>query len=332
LIPTGRLFTKIGCHTYNCGYIARSGLTALDNILQKFINSRVAMAIGLGLSSVPPRVGYGLANWIGSQIAKVKSNPMVRGVRANQWVIHGESITARELDEAVAAIFRSSARSLYEFWHFHRDPQAVLDMVEIDPSFSTCFRQAQQSSKGLLMVIPHLSNFDLVGRATVLNGYPLHILSYPQPSGGYRLQNRLRAMPGLTVTPLSIESLREASVTLRSGGTVLTGADRPLAEPDIKYRPRFFGRAASLPVFYVRLALKHHLPVVVTGGLRKPDGGYLVWASDPIPMVPHPDLVQETVQNAEVVLAVLAKFIQRAKDQWAMFYPIWPEVLDEMPA
>ena len=181
------------------------------------------------------------------------------------------------------------------------------------------------------MIVPHLSNFDMVGRATVLNGFPLHILSYPQPPGGYRWQNDLRALPGLHVTPLTVGALREASTTLRSGGTVVTGADRPLPELESKYQPRFFGRAANLPVFYVRLALKHHLPIVVTGMFRKPDGCYLVVSSDPIPMISHPDLVQETVQNAEFVLAVVANFIQREKDQWAMFYPVWPEILDDMP-
>ena len=307
-------------------------MVALDNLFQRFINSRAALALGLALSSVPPRVGYSVARWMGNQIAKLKSNPMVQGVRANQWVIYGENLTARELDAAVTATFQSSVRSLYEFWHFHRDPEAIKAMVEIDPSFSNCFEQARQAKTGLLMVAPHLSNFDVVGRAAVLHGFPLHILSYPQPSGGYRLQNRLRAMPGLTVTPLSVGALHDVSATLHSGGAVVTGADRPLTDPDNKYRLRFFGRSANLPVFYIRLAFKHHLPIVVTGGMRKPDGTYLVWASDPIPMASNPDLVQETVQNAETVLDCLAKFIQRAKDQWAMFYPVWPEVLDEIPA
>jgi lauroyl/myristoyl acyltransferase len=307
-------------------------MAALGMMLQNFINSRAGMALGLALSRMPPRAGYKVAQVLGRQIAAIKSNPMVRNVRANQWVIHDECLTVRELDEAVVATFQSAVRSLYEFWHFFRDERAVKNMVEFDSSFTACFEHSRQTHTGLLMIVPHLSNFDMVGRAAVLNGFPLHILSYPQPPGGYRWQNDLRAMPGLNVTPLNIGALREASVTLRSGGTVVTGGDRPLPELESKYRLRFFGRAANLPVFYVRLALKHHLPIVVTGGLRKPDGRYFVWASDPIPMIPHPDLVQETVQNAESVLAVVADFIQKGKDQWAMFYPVWPEILAEIPA
>jgi len=112
----------------------------------------------------------------------------------------------------------------------------------------------------------------------------------------------------------------------------VTGVDRPLStSEDAKYRPRFFGRAAALPVFHIRLALKHNLPIIVVGGARKANGCYSVWASDPIPMQRHSDMVQETVQNAEAVLAVIADYIRQAPEQWAMYYPVWPETLDQAP-
>jgi phosphatidylinositol dimannoside acyltransferase len=112
---------------------------------------------------------------------------------------------------------------------------------------------------------------------------------------------------------------------------VLTGIDRPLPNGDSKYRAHFFGRLASLPVFHIRLALKHKLPIVVLGACRQPDGRYCVWASEPIAMQPDADLVQETVSNAERILAVISGYIRRAPDQWAMYYPVWPEALDQMP-
>jgi lauroyl/myristoyl acyltransferase len=67
------------------------------------------------------------------------------------------------------------------------------------------------------------------------------------------------------------------------------------------------------------------------GGARKANGCYHVWASEPIPMRHYNDLVEEIVQNAETVLTVVASFIQQAPDQWAMFYPVWPETMDQVP-
>ena len=300
--------------------------------LETLFRSRTGLTLGLALCSLPPAIGYPAARWIGRRLSARKHDPSVCAVRSNQWVVHSGKISAAELDRLVAATFQSTAVSLYEFWHYFRDPQAVKNMVEFAPSFIACFEQARQAKTGLLLVVPHIGNFDLIGRSTVLAGYPLHVLSYPNPSGMYQGQNKLRELPGLTVTPMSIEALRLASDTLRSGGTVLTGIDRPLPNPDGKYMPRFFGKPAAMPVFHVRLALKHKLPLYMVGGIRKPDGRYFVWASGPVEMVPHPDLVQETVQNAEAALEVAEDFIRKAKEQWAMFYTVWPEAMDNMPS
>lgn len=289
--------------------------------------------MGLGLSwFVKPRVGYPLARWAADIISDRHRALMVRAVRSNQWVINDMRITAQQLNALVRETFRSSAHSLYEFWHLFSDPQAVLDRVDFEPSFLECIQRARKKESGTLLVAPHMSNFDLIGRAAALRGLELHLLSYPQPPGGYRWQNRLRQLPGMLVTPMSIEALHQASQTLRDNRVVLTGVDRPLpTDENAKYRPRFFGRPASLPVFHIRLALKHNLPITVIGGARKPDGCYTVWASDPIPMQRRKDLIEETVQNAEAILALIAENVRRAPDQWAMFYPVWPEILDKVP-
>lgn len=270
--------------------------------LQDLLNSQIGIALGLGLSRmIQPRIGYPFSRWIADILAIRQRNLMVRSVRANQWVIHDEQASIQQLNTLVHATFRSAARSMYEFWHYFRDPQIVLDMVEFDPSFNELYEQAKKGDQGTLLVVPHMSNFDIIGRALALRGMDLHILSYPQPPGGYRRQNEIRQLPGMKVTPMSVQALGEASQTLRANKVVLTGIDRPL-------------------------------PVTVLGACRKPTGHYCIWASDPILMQRHPDLVQETVQNAETVLNVLAGFIKKAPEQWAMFYPVWPETLDQVPS
>jgi len=299
--------------------------------LQHLLNSRLSIALGYTLSKVPTAIGYRVAHWLANFLASRKNNLMVRSVRANQWVVNDMRPTAQDLDLLVRRTYQSAARSLYEFWHYVGNSQAVLDMVEFDASFFDTIAQVRQRKRGALLVVPHISNFDLIGRAAVYNGINIHILSYPQPSGGYRWQNALRQLPGLTVTPMSIAALRQASNTLHEGGIVVTGIDRPLPTQDSKYEVSFFGRPATLPVFHIRLALKHNLPIVVIGGRRNANGRYHVWAFPPIPMQPSDDLVHETVRNAESVLDVLARVIRKAPDQWAMFYPVWPEALEQMP-
>ncbi len=300
--------------------------------LQDALNTRTGIALGVLLSRMPPSIGYRVADWIADQISSRKKIPAVQAVRANQWVVHKMKASAAELDRLARNTYRNSAHSLYEFWHYLPNKGEVKKMVEFEPSFFQTVNQVKEKGEGLILVLSHMANFDLVGHAAVLNGLKLHVLSYPQPPSGYRAQNKLRQLEGLELTPMSIEALRMASGTLRSGGIVATGIDRPLLGEDAKYKVRFFGMNAVLPVFHIRLALKHDVPIAVVGGSKKANGKYCVWASEPIKMKPMNDIIQETVSNAETILDIIENDIRYAPDQWAMYYPVWPEVLGREPA
>lgn len=292
------------------------------------------LAVGLGLSAsrvMPPWIGCPLASRLAKLVADRRRSSIVRAVRCNQWVVHGESISARDLDLAVLRVFQSTGRGLYDFFHFLRQPAVIRRMVEFDSSLEATFDRAKRGTRGTILVAPHIAGFDVISRAFMLDGMSMQFLTYPSPPSGYRLQNELRELPGSRMTPMSIGAFRQASETLRAGGTVITAVDRPLPKEEGKYQVRFFGRAAVMPVFHVRLALMHDLPVTVIGGRRGQDGRYYVWASDPVPMEHRPDLVEETVTNAESILELIAENIRKASPHWAMFYPVWPKALTTMP-
>jgi lauroyl/myristoyl acyltransferase len=105
---------------------------------------------------------------------------------------------------------------------------------------------------------------------------------------------------------------------------MLTGVDRPVE--NAKYRPRFFGRAAQLPVHYVTLALKARVPIVVMASILRPDGSYQILASDFIELEPQADRRAEIVENAEMILEIAAGFISQAPYQWSVYQQVWPEV------
>ena len=133
----------------------------------------------------------------------------------------------------------------------------------------------------------------------------------------------------MEILPASPSSIRRAVAHLRRGGVVLTGMDRPVASR--KYRPLFFGRPAPLPVHHISLALKTGVPVVVAATIIQPDRSYRFWISEPIEMVPLPDRQEEIVSNAERVLQVAEGYIRQSPQQWSMFFPVWPDVLDQVP-
>jgi KDO2-lipid IV(A) lauroyltransferase len=129
--------------------------------------------------------------------------------------------------------------------------------------------------------------------------------------------------------PASVSGLRDAVRWLQQGGLVVTGMDRPSADP--QDRPCFFGRPAALPVHYAYLAMKARVPVCVVAPIRRPDGKYHVISSDLIEMDPLPDRASAALRNAEKVLATAEQFIRAAPEQWSVPLPVWPDLLPLVP-
>lgn len=295
-----------------------------------FLYSRISSALALFFAQVlPERAGYPFARWIGRIIGILQAAKANRAVRANQWMISRKQLTARELDRAAAEVFRFAGYVMYDYYHHLGHPQSILSRVEFTPRIQEYFQTVRAGKQGTLFVLPHLGNFDFAGRAIALSGIQYQVLSYPQPTSGYRLQNRIRETAGVDVTPISISAMRQAVERLRAGGLVMTGLDRPLTATN--YWPRFFGHPAPVPVAYIRLAMKIGIPVIVASTALQPSGKYLIDASEPIQMQTFTTTKEEIEKNAEAVLHCAERFILRAPQQWLMFYSVWPDLARDVP-
>jgi KDO2-lipid IV(A) lauroyltransferase len=297
---------------------------------QEIINSHLGVGFALWLGRVTPSsLGHRWCDLIADRLSARREWDMVRAVRANQWVVGGRELSIDALDQTVRETFRHTAHCLYDYYHNLNNRSAMDSLVAYDPHVDRLLAAMSKGERNGIIVGPHMSNFDFVARAIAMRGVRLMALSFSQPGSGYRWQNELRRECGIDILPASTGSLLQAVRRLRSGGTVITGLDRPL--PGSRYQPRFFGRPAALSAMHVFLALKTNLPIYVLAAVMRPDGVYVIKGSEPIEMMPQADRHARVIHNAERVLAVAEAFIRLAPYQWSMFYPVWPEALDEMP-
>ncbi|NLG73426.1 MAG: lysophospholipid acyltransferase family protein [Chloroflexi bacterium] len=292
------------------------------------INSRLGMGVALGLGrSVPRRYGYKVAYWIADRISSQKNWPMVRAVRLNQWVVSGG--TSEDLDKAVRAAFRHNAHCLYDLYRNLGSPERAGELIHFTPQTDRMIEQSIRRTQGQMIVGVHMSSFDMTMQNAACRGLQAQAITIANPTGGYVWQNHLRKRVGIDITPASKAAIRKAQERLLAGGTVMTGIDRPIA--DTRYRPRFFGRPASLPVVHVQLALKTNVPVYVVAAIMRPDHTYEIHTSEPIEMQRYKDRETELIENAETILKIAEDYIRMAPVQWSMFYPVWPEVENEVP-
>jgi len=268
---------------------------------------------------LPRHAGYRLATLIGNLLGSLTGNKMVKAIRANQYVIHGQEMSADALEQTPKTIFISAAKCIFDYFHFLRRPERLQKIISISPEAKKVLERIQ-NNEPTVVVCPHLSNFDLMGYALALHKIDIQVLSFPNPNEAYKIQNRLRERTGINVTPLDFNAFRQAQLRLQKGGSVLTGLDRPLADDaEAKYSPRFFGYETNLPVAYIRMALKANAPVMILAAITLPDGSYRLVGSDPIWLTPNDDLETETLSNAEKVLKIAEPIIAKHAQQWAMF-------------
>jgi len=298
--------------------------------LQSFTTSRLGIATALGIGRfIPPRIGYPLTKTIARWIVSNKQSKIVQAVRANQWVVSQEKMTADQLDDIVFKTIRHQTRCLYMYYRHLYDPKTSEDFIEITPKLAEVIIKSRGNQNPTVLVGIHMSNFDLVAYAASKHGLNALGLALGDPTRGHRWQYNIRRSYGFDVVPANVSTIRQAEKRLREGGTVLTGIDRPLLKS--KYNPRFFGKPATLPVIHIHLAIRTNSPVVVVAPIMNSDGIFRVLASDPIIMENHADKQTMVTRNAEKVLAVAEGYIRQAPYQWVMFYPVWPSALEKMP-
>jgi KDO2-lipid IV(A) lauroyltransferase len=296
--------------------------------LQKLTNSRFGVRLGLALGRImPPGLGYRLSAFAARRIAARKDSPMVKAVRANQWVVRGENLSPTELDQAVEEVFLHAGHCFVDLYHNLQNRQGLLDRVIDNAASQRLIEFSQPGGQGCFFVAPHLSNFDIVMLALAYRGLQGQALTYGQPTGGYKIQNELRAATGLEITPVSDEAHRKAIARLKAGGLVATGVDRPIRRK--AHTINFFGRPSPLPAGHIRMALHAGALILVGAAHMRPDGLYELLLSEPIPMQSHPNPEEAIRINGEAVLREIETFIRQAPEQWLMYYPVWPEIKAE---
>lgn len=290
--------------------------------INSFLNTKFVTQAGIFICRIlSPSAAKPLINGIARYICRQKSMSIVKALKSNIQVVLQVDSTDPLIDHYVYQIMRNQIAGLYDFYHHIQDPAGVLKKVWLSDRFQGILDAQKTADKGLLLLIPHMGNFDFAGRGLALRGYQLTILSYPNPPSGYVWQNKLREEVGMEVVPMSIQALRVAGQRLQENKIVLTGVDRPLEKSN--YPIRFFGKSTFLPVTPARLALKYDANVAICASIAQKDGTYCIDSSEVFRMERNPNLAQELVINMESILSRVEPFIKNHLDQWSMFYPVW---------
>lgn len=299
--------------------------------IREFLKDEGAVKLGLWLGRhVSLEHGRSIADWVGKEWSKRNDSQKLAAIKANQWVVSGETLNKAGLNAQTQAVCQSIVRSLFDYYYFYQHPEEGKMLMRPSARVNELIDDVLVKRKPTLVLGPHLGNFDLFGLMLTWLGIKPFGLSMPNPTSAYKAENELRRRVGLEATPLTFSSFREAKQHLKSGRCVITGLDRPVGHDEVKYPIHFFGRQANLPGFYPKLVLDSGATVRVAYGVTQADGSFLLDCSEPIEMQRYDDNISEVVLNVEKAVSVAEQFIRQEADHWAMLYPVWPETLKEI--
>jgi len=279
--------------------------------------------------NMPRRVGYSLVKLLTAYIVRQKDSSMARNIRLNQSVVRGLPMDAPELDDIVRTILLNAGRGYYELYHrLGKGFESVREAVTFSPDLFAYLEEIRDSEQGALFVGPHLGNLDLGLMSFAAHGLDIQAITYALPPGGYELQNRLRASAGWIITPADAQAVKMALRRLRAGGIVITGVDRPLAEHELAKPVHFFGLPSPVPTGYMRLAHATQARVHMVEMENTGNGKYTINVTPPLELIETKDRQEFTFQNTELILKEAAKLIRARPDEWMMFHPVWPQLLE----
>ncbi len=188
------------------------------------------------------------------------------------------------------------------------------------------FLAARTEKRGILLVTPHLGNWEFGGPLLTRRGFSLQVITLAEPGQGFtELRQAARARWDIDTLVIGEDPFAFVEVIrrLEAGATVALLVDRPPARSTVTVE--LFGRPFTASIAAAELARASGcilLPVY----LPYEGGGYAAHILPPIAydraMLRKREARQQLTQE---VIRAFEEPIRRHLDQWYHFVPIWPD-------
>jgi predicted exporter/lauroyl/myristoyl acyltransferase len=270
-------------------------------------------------------VPSGILHWLSAMAVRL----YCRVARHRREIVFQNLLPVFNADRAAAAraaelLFLEFGRKLVDLWRYEAG-LPIQDLVG-ETSGWEYFEQAQAQKRGILLVTPHLGNWEFGGPMLTGRGVALQVITLAEPGERFT-QLRLASRAKWKIETLVIGNDPLAFVEiihrLEQGATVALLIDRPPAPTAVTVE--LFGRPFAASIAAAELARASGcalLPVYVP----RQNGKY---AAHMLPAV-HYDrpALRERAARRELTQRIISSFepvIRRHADQWFHFVPVWSE-------
>jgi KDO2-lipid IV(A) lauroyltransferase len=188
------------------------------------------------------------------------------------------------------------------------------------------FITAHARGKGVLLVTPHLGNWEFGGAFLVERGYELLVLTQPEPDQKLtELRQVSRARRGVETLVVGEDAFAFVEIIkrLQAGATVALLVDRPPAPTAVTVD--LFGRPFSASIAAAELARASGCAIIPVYIVHQPVGYF----ARILPEIVYDRAVisnrDSRVRLTQEILRAFEPAIRQHLTQWFHFVPIWPD-------
>ena len=261
-----------------------------------------------------------IAGWIAFHVA-VRER---RIALTNLDIAFGAAKSPEEKRRIARSAFQNFARSfLGLFWAKRLNPETLHKLVEIDPDNLRMVQAAHARGKGIIFVTLHFGEWETLGVATALFGFPITIvmeqLRNPHLT---HIFERLRGH-GVNQIILQRHAMTKLLKTLKHGGCVALLIDLNALPSRGGIWLDFFGK----PVFgfSAAAALARHTGAAIISAVSYPlpDGRVRAVYGPEIPCANTGDEEADLRVTSQQCLRYCEELIRREPERWLWFYRRW---------
>jgi lauroyl/myristoyl acyltransferase len=279
--------------------------------------TRLAMFL---VRTIPGWLGSSFAMWAGRMFARLRPGERAI-VESNLSAVLGADNPRRLRKFAIEALGHA-ALAYYELYRLPSlSREKIVAMVQMEEPGWTQFKVAHSQGKGIIIVSPHSSSYDLGGQSLVARGFPICALVLPDQVEGMAFVNWKRTFQGTKVLSLSAAALREIMRYLRGGGIIVTGGERRVKGQGIEVE--FFGRPTILPDGLARLAMRTGA-AMFGAACRREKGSYRVGLQR-IELARSGDDEADVRENTQRLARFMESAIRLHPEQWHLLLRLWAE-------
>lgn len=237
------------------------------------------------------------------------------------------SCSDADADRIVRSLFVKLGQTFLEILHSPAlTPDNISDYIIIENRHYLA--DALERGKGVVLLTAHIGNWEWLGAALAMDGFPMATVVKRQPNDQHtRILNEYRQKAGIEVFARGGSELVGAAKALKQGKVLGFLADQDAGASGAVIS--FLGKMASTPLGPAVFAKRFQAPVVPIFIVRRPEGGHRVLI--------HPPFYYEDTGNEDrdiynltlKMTHIIEDTIRAYPDEWLWFQKRWNTRVDQ---